>query len=163
MTRGERNNNPGNIRKTNEMWIGQVMSGDDPDFMTFSSIAYGYRAMFVLLDSYIDKGYNTVTKIINRWAPSSENNTTAYINHVVQLSGIAATTVIDKTDSATMKKLVAAMSYHENGVAPNFTDVEAGFALTGQIDTAKNVGISMAAVVFVGAIGFLAFKFLKIK
>ena len=163
MTRGYRNNNPGNIRKTSTVWIGEVLPGDDPAFMTFTSMAYGYRAMFVLLQSYIDKGYNTVEKIISRWAPSSENNTQAYIDHVVQLSGIPPTEVISYSDSVTMKQLVAAISYHENSVAPNFTEIESGYQLTGQIDTVKTVGISLAAVVFVAALTILGYNYFKIK
>ena len=163
MTRGYRNNNPGNIRKTSSVWIGQVLPGDDQDFCTFSSIAYGYRAMFVLLQNYIDKGFDTVEKIINRWAPSSENNSQAYILHVVQLSGIPAGQVIAYSDGETIKKLVAAISYHENGTSPNFTDIEKGYELTGQIQTVTTIGISTVAVLFVCAISFIVYNHYKIK
>lgn len=162
-TRGYRNNNPGNIRKTASVWIGQVLPGDDPDFITFSSIGYGYRAMFVLLKNYINKGYNTIDKMINRWAPSSENNTQAYITHMVQLTGISSDTIIEFSNAENMQKIVAAIAYHENGSAPNFTDIQAGYALTGEIATVQTVGISVAAVAFVAAMAVIAYKTLKIK
>ena len=37
-TRGLRNNNPGNIDKTGEVWEGQELPGSDERFCTFSSI-----------------------------------------------------------------------------------------------------------------------------
>ena len=40
MTRGYKNKNPGNIRKTKTMWTGEV-KGTDPDFKTFSSMEIG--------------------------------------------------------------------------------------------------------------------------
>jgi len=163
MAHGYAINNPGNIRISATLWIGQVVPGDDADFVTFSSLAYGYRAMFTLLKNYINKGYNTIDKIINRWAPSSENNTLAYINHVVQLTGISADTIIDYSNAENMQKLVAAIAYHENGSAPSFTDVQAGYALTGEIQTVQTVGISLAAVAFVAALAVIAYKTLKIK
>ena len=36
-TRGLRNNNPGNIDKTGEVWEGQELPGSDERFCTFSS------------------------------------------------------------------------------------------------------------------------------
>ena len=163
MAHGYAINNPGNIRKSTIMWIGEVVPGSDADFVTFSSISYGYRAMFVLLKNYINKGYNTIDKIINRWAPSSENNTQAYITHVVQLTGISSDTIIEFSNAENMQKIVAAIAYHENGSAPNFTDVQAGYALTGEIATVQTGGISVAAVAFVAAIAAIAYKTLKIK
>jgi hypothetical protein len=163
MTRGYRNNNPGNIRKSASPWIGQVLPGDDDAFCTFTTMGYGYRAMFVLLQNYINKGFNTIDKIINRWAPSSENNTQAYINNVVARTGINKDQLIEYSDGETMKLLVAAISYQENGTAPNFTDVSKGYELTGQIQTVETVGVSLAAIVLISSLAFAAFQYLKVK
>lgn len=162
MSRGYDNNNPGNIRLTDSYWMGET-TGSDSDFKTFQSMAWGFRAMIVLLQSYIDKGYDTISKIINRWAPSSENNTSAYINHVVQLSGIGADVQIVKDDEQSMKKLVAAIAWHENGSAPNYTQIDEGYKLTGQVAIVKTVGIGSAALVFVSALGYIAYRIIKVK
>ena len=162
MTRGYRNNNPGNLIKTSTVWVGQTLPGDDAQFMTFDTMEYGYRAVFVLLNGYINKGYDTINTIIARYAPSSENNTSAYINHVVQLTGIAADTVLDFSNSQDMIKLVAAISTVENGITPDWTQITAGYELlSGQITTVKTVGISLVALTLVSALGYIAFYILK--
>ena len=75
-TRGLRNNNPGNIDKGRDEWEGQELPGDDPRFCTFTSMAYGCRALIRTLMTYRMKhGLSTVREIINRWAPPVENNT----------------------------------------------------------------------------------------
>jgi hypothetical protein len=128
LTRGYRNKNPGNIRKTDSLWKGEV-KGTDPDFKTFSSMGYGYRAMLVTLSSYFAKGFNTIDKIINRYAPSSENATSAYINTVSNLTGIQKDTVLSFDDKEKIKKLIAAMSYVENGIKADPLQVDEGFKL----------------------------------
>jgi hypothetical protein len=162
LPRGLRNNNPGNIRKSSTVWIGQV-SGTDPDFVTFESIEWGYRAIFVLLRNYISKGYDTISKIINRYAPSNENDTTAYINRVAALSNIDKDTVIGRDDGESLIKIVAAISWHENGVKPNFTEVTAGWNKLGTTQVAKTIGFSSVALLFVISIGYLLFEFFKVK
>ena len=163
MTRGQRNNNPGNIRKSATAWEGEVLPGADDAFCTFETMGYGYRAMFVLLKNYIGKGYDTIDKIINRWAPSSENNTQAYIANVVARTGIGKDQAIEYSNGEDMKKLVAAISWQENGTAPNFTDLETGYGLTGEIQPAAVVGISVAAVVLVSSLAFAAYQYFKMK
>jgi len=162
LPRGLRNNNPGNLRKSSSVWMGEVPS-DDPDFVAFESIDWGYRAIFVLLRGYIAKGYDTIEKIINRYAPTIENNSQAYITHVVSLTGIREDTVIDADDSQTLIKIIAAISYHENGVAPNFTQVTAGWNLLGRTQVAKTIGFSTVALLFVVSIGYLLFEYFKVK
>jgi hypothetical protein len=130
-SRGYRNNNPGNIRLTysggvKKLWSGEI-EGIDKDFKTFKTMADGYRAMFALLLEYSGKGYNTITAIINRYAPTNENNTTAYIKSVSSRTGIDPNTRIDYSDTNDFKNLVAAISYHENGITPNIADIEAGY------------------------------------
>lgn len=81
ISRGIRNNNPFNIRKSHSRWQGLVPSSD-PEFCQFSTMKYGARAGLVLLRNYIKRGFDTPTKIINRFAPSTENDTDSYIRHV---------------------------------------------------------------------------------
>lgn len=128
MSRGLRNNNPGNIIKTKVKYVGEV-DGTDSRFKTFISIDYGYRAMFMLLASYVLKGYNTIDKIIHRWAPPFENNSSNYVSIVASQTGIPKDKVLTINDSTEFVNIVAAISRVENGKAANMQDVKRGFEL----------------------------------
>lgn len=79
-----RNNNPLNIRRGTARWKGMSMRDDDEDFEQFETMAYGWRAAFILLGrTYYEKYHlNTIQKIISRWAPACENKTDAYMMYV---------------------------------------------------------------------------------
>jgi hypothetical protein len=128
MTRGYRNNNPGNIRLTTKKWIGEI-DGTDKDFKTFKSMPYGYRAIFALLREYISKGYDTIEKIINRYAPPSENITSAYVKTVEKRTGIDKNRLISFNEIDIIFKLVNSISYVENGIEPNQNDINEGYKL----------------------------------
>ena len=112
-TRGIRNNNPGNIRVSKDQWEG--MTGDDGAFVTFDSPESGVRALGKNLLSYGRRGYDSIEKIINRWAPPNENDTQAYIDSVVAATGIPATQSLDLSDPDTLSSLAQAISFHETG------------------------------------------------
>lgn len=112
-TRGIRNNNPGNIRVSKDQWEG--MTGDDGAFVTFDSPESGVRALGKNLLSYGRQGYDSIEKIINRWAPPNENDTQAYIDSVVSATGIPATQSLDLSDPDTLSSLAQAISFHETG------------------------------------------------
>lgn len=112
-TRGIRNNNPGNIRVSKDQWEG--MTGDDGAFVTFNSPESGVRALGKNLLSYGRQGYDSIEKIINRWAPPNENDTKAYIDSVVATTGIPATQSLDLSDPDTLSSLAQAISFHETG------------------------------------------------
>lgn len=133
LSRGYRNNNPGNIRLTfkngkPEYWKGEI-PGTDTAFKTFSSMLFGYRAIFVTLTSYLNKGFNTIEKIINRYAPSNENHTVSYINTVVSRTGIPANKELSFSNPDELMRVVQAISFVENGIAANPEDVKAGYNL----------------------------------
>ncbi|MGG5961852.1 structural protein [Salmonella enterica] len=122
---GIRNNNPGNIRWGDD-WKGLVPKSQrtDKDFCQFLTPEYGIRAMIVILRNYQRKhGLNTISEIINRWAPTNENNTQAYIDSVAKATGTAPDQKIDTGDSRFMMKLLQAIIRHENGVQPYGFDV----------------------------------------
>lgn len=115
LPRGIRNCNPLNIRIGNK-WKGEVASPTDKDFEQFSCMHYGLRAGFILLRRYIERyHFDTVTDIISRWAPASENNTRAYINRVCERMGVSALEKISFSDRKTMVSLVDAMILNECG------------------------------------------------
>lgn len=131
--RGIRNNNPLNIRHNGDRFLGEVVPGSDRAFKQFTSMAYGYRAAFVILGSYLSRGLNTVEKIIRAWAPPTENSTESYIAHVVQRSGVGRNKVLTAESGSEYRKIVAAMCHCENGVPANMADVEAGFRMQSKI------------------------------
>lgn len=119
--RGIRNNNPGNLEysKTNP-WVGQT--GDDGRFAKFETPEHGIRALGRNLLSYQRQGIDTVSDIINRWAPPSDNNNTdAYIKAVCAQLGVTADQQLDASNPDTLKALCAAIIHHENGSQP-YTD-----------------------------------------
>lgn len=112
-TRGIRNNNIGNIRVSKDQWEGAT--GDDGSFVTFDTPDSGVRALAKNLMSYGRQGYDSIEKIINRWAPPNENDTQSYINSVVAATGIPATQSIDLTNPDVLASLSEAIGYHETG------------------------------------------------
>ena len=96
MTRGQRNNNPLNIRRSADRWKGARTEQTDKNFVQFETMAYGYRAAWKVLESYWKhfcgkcEAYS-VRNIIGRWAPPDENDTENYIRTVVKLSGLGGT------------------------------------------------------------------------
>lgn len=129
-SRGVRNNNPGNIRRSPIRYKGEREQSTDTAFKQFESIEWGYRAMFVLLTTYAVKyGLHTIRQIINRYAPPVENNTEAYIDTVAALAGKTADQPLDCHKRDDMVPVVAAMSRVENGRAAIMTDVERGWEL----------------------------------
>lgn len=126
------NKNPLNIRYSPmNIWRGQT--GSNKGFCVFSSFEFGYRAALVLLRNYISKGHVSISAIISRWAPSSENNTTAYIRYVVdhlhgydddvfkRLTTITdLTTLSDEDFRAVLFELIWSMSLYECGLTKGF-------------------------------------------
>lgn len=130
MSRGLRNRNPGNIRCSAVRYRGEVRPSSDKAFKQFETMAYGYRAMFVLLDTYARRhGLRTIRAMIGRYAPPSENDTRGYVAAVSRLAGIDADAPIDTRAHDDMTAVVAAMSHVENGVAAVEEDVEQGWRL----------------------------------
>lgn len=117
-TRGIDNNNPGNIEfsKSNP-WEGQT--GSDGRFAKFETPEHGIRALGRNLLSYQRQGIDTVSDIINRWAPPDDNNdTSAYIKAVCAQLGVTADQPLDASNPDTLKALCAAIIHHENGNQP---------------------------------------------
>lgn len=124
LPRGIRNNNPLNIRKGNN-WRGERTKQTDIQFEEFVSIEYGIRAAFILVRNYMSgfggktPEYNTVEKIIRRWAPPFENATNSYIRHVADMVGVNEHTPLSFKDRKTMVDLLMAMTQVECGFVPD--------------------------------------------
>lgn len=105
--RGIRNNNPGNLR-----------SGPGGSFGHYATPMAGLVAMAKNLQAYSRRGLNTVASIINRWAPSNENDTAAYIRDVARELHVGAREQLNLKDPATLQRLMGAIVSHENGRNP---------------------------------------------
>ena len=130
VSRGLRNCNPGNLRLGTFHYTGECKTSSDSAFRQFESMAWGYRAIFVVLHTYARRhGLRTLTQMITRYAPPVENDTQAYINRVVRSTALPPDTPLDTLDGATMIPLVAAISEVENGVRATIEDVQRGWEL----------------------------------
>lgn len=130
MSRGYRNNNPCNIRCSREKWDGEIQPSKDKEFKQFTTMAYGFRAVFKLLHNYNTKyGCRTMKQMIDRFAPPVENDTSAYVTHVAQKSLIDPNSPINTKNMDIMVSMVTTMALHENGTAPKASDVEEGWRL----------------------------------
>ena len=130
MSRGLRNCNPGNIRRSKVRYKGEVQPSRDAEFKEFRSMGYGYRAMFELLDSYRSRyGLCTIRQMLGRYAPPSENFTEGYVRFVSSRTGIAPDEIVNTRAARDMVPIVAAMSQIENGVPATMEDVELGWRL----------------------------------
>ena len=129
-SRGLRNCNPGNIRRSKVRYKGEKAVSTDSAFKQFESIEAGYRAMFVLLHTYRVRGYgSTLLQMIARYAPPVENNTEAYIARVEKSSRISRDTPLDTLSAEQMIPVVCAMSAVENGVAADCEAVKRGWMM----------------------------------
>ena len=81
---------------------------------------WGWRAAFYLLTRTYYHKYRlyTIRMIIRRWAPSSENDTEAYIANVSRLTGIDPDKPlgIPKESPSVWMMVAVAMAIQENGI-----------------------------------------------
>ena len=132
--RGIRNNNPLNIRHSADQWQGARVEQTDPSFVQFTSMAYGYRAVWKVLESYWNlfhrsKQPYTVSNIINRWAPPTENDTQNYIRTVLNLTSLGGKENLPQpsrgVDTERLERLIQAMTTMECGIPYKEVDTEA--------------------------------------
>lgn len=136
LIRGERNNNPGNIRISTAAWVGKIPVEQNTDgaFEQFREyhgvpgVVWGIRALGKTLLTYqVKYGLRTVAQIINRWAPPSENITSAYVQAVAKALGVSPDAQINLTAPPTLFALTKAIIRHENGrVAFDDATINAG-------------------------------------
>lgn len=131
MSRGIRNNNPGNIDyNPRNKWQGELPFDPniEPRHCRFVKPEYGIRALLKLLRTYstyqgkqgIGCGkIDTVEEIIERWAPAKDrNNTEGYINRVCKETGFNRRDCLDVYDKNTAFKMAKAIVQVENGQQP---------------------------------------------
>lgn len=115
MSRGLRNNNPGNIRPVSRN------QPNDGSFAIYSTPEEGWGALGRQLKGYANAGLDNVASIISKYAPPSDNNPTgAYIQSVTANmskrlgSDVGALTRLDLSDPRVLKALMQSITEHEN-------------------------------------------------
>lgn len=138
-TRAARNNNPGNIQR-GDPWQGLLTPEDmtleqrqESRFCVFQSPKWGFRAMARILISYQDKyAAHTIQGAIGRWAPTTENNTVAYIKHVCDITGFEPDEFLNFHEYEDVAPVVKAIATHESGAwLFDDGDLRAGLSLAG--------------------------------
>ena len=131
--RGLRNNNPLNIRRNRHTtWVGQCEKQEDRAFVQFTTMAYGYRAAFKVLQNYrVLYDCVTLRQFIQRWAPPTENHTDEYVKSVARETGINPDALLPspRKGKALWVRIVAAMHLVENGMMPKMHVIEEGWDL----------------------------------
>ena len=136
MIRGIRNNNPLNIRRGTSRWVGRRETVTDKEFEEFTTMAYGYRAAWKLMETYrlrlMQAGKSfTLENIIHRWAPPEDHNdTTAYIRTVIRLLDYKVAgrqplpSPSSKEGHKVFARILAAMTCVECGITMKEVDVK---------------------------------------
>lgn len=112
--RSARNNNPGNLRDSPFTRRLPGYQGADADgFAIFDTAQNGAGAQSALLKNYLSRGFDTVEKIIGRWAPPSDGNDTGgYVRAVSSALGVQPG---DKLTAAQVPALASAIARVEGG------------------------------------------------
>jgi hypothetical protein len=115
-TRGERNNNPCNLRDFGIAWAGlDEPPHDEAGYCRFVTASAGIRAGARDLHTKWARGLTSVRRIITIFAPPSENATEAYIRDVAARVRRDPDAALDLSDAALLQEFVTAVILHENG------------------------------------------------
>lgn len=117
------NHNPTNLINDGSSWIGKIdtperiiKEGRSTRFCAFENDYFGLRAALInLKNGYFSKGLTTISKIISKWAPSSENNTDKYIENVAKMTGIDKDVKLNVDDKGQIFELLRAIAYIDGG------------------------------------------------
>lgn len=110
-SRAWRNCNPGNIRK-GSFALANGSIGDDGSFAVFPNRPTGSKAIESLFRGPSYRALS-IEKAINRYAPPQENDTNAYLEFVIDQSGLSRSDVIADLPVADVRKIVRAVEAME--------------------------------------------------
>lgn len=135
---GIRNNNPLNIRwNVSNKWVGQLAPQDG--FCVFDTPVNGIRAGAVLMQAHFDRKYAvSIRRLIEVWAPSSENDTAAYVASVAKMTGFPPEEILDFHLYEHARPVLTAMIRVECGSQPySDAQIDAGLARAGIVPAIK--------------------------
>ena len=110
---GIRNNNPGNLVYKGQ--LGATMG--EGGFAKFATLEEGLKAQQRQLEIYGSRGWNTLEKIANKWAPPNENDTDKYIEKLSRQTGYAPNQALNLADPNVRRMISNAINANENGPA----------------------------------------------
>lgn len=115
-SRGERNNNPGNLEDGEFAQSQPGYIGSDGRFAQFATPEQGAQAQEKLLSrNYISKGFNTVTKVIERYAPRGDNSSESVDNYIAYVASKLGIDPNAPISPAKVAQLAQAMREFETG------------------------------------------------
>jgi hypothetical protein len=100
---------------------------DDPRFIRFIAPQWGFRCMARILKGDYREGCVTVHELIDKWAPSVENDTSAYVTDVAQRVGVDMDQPLVFPDQ--MLPLLKAIAIHEGGCPWDDSVIQLGIDL----------------------------------
>ncbi|MBL0907805.1 hypothetical protein G5645_07325 [Pectobacterium carotovorum] len=109
-TIADRFNNPTNLRWADGYGTHNTVNGK---FAVFPTLDEGVLAAAKQLQIYGTRGVNTVRDIASSWAPPNENDTEAYIRHVVRSTRFSENEKLNLNDPAVLAKLISAKASME--------------------------------------------------
>lgn len=118
-TRGERNNNAGNLVFAHQSGASREANGGK--FAVFNTAQEGMNSLYGQLQRYYQgkttgRKLQSIRAIINTYAPASDNNNTnAYIAEVARKLGVSPDAKVDINDPTVSRELMKAIVTVENG------------------------------------------------
>ncbi|MFJ5338365.1 hypothetical protein ACIPSD_04535 [Pectobacterium sp. CHL-2024] len=109
-TIADRFNNPTNLRWADGYGTHDTVNGK---FAVFPTLDEGVLAAAKQLQIYGTRGVNTVRDIASTWAPPNENDTEAYIRHVVRSTKFSENETLNLNDPVVLAKLISAKASME--------------------------------------------------
>jgi hypothetical protein len=130
LPRGVRNNNPGNLNFAGQEGATKE-GGEKGRFAVFEDMSTGVSALVNQLEAYSRRGIDTITEIVNKYAPAGDNNDVqAYIKALASATGKDPNAKLDLSDMHTLVPLVKGIVEHEgNGKYVSAKDYAQGIML----------------------------------
>ena len=117
VVRGLRNNNPFNIRFSGINWKGKLKEAKrDADFEEFENLVFGIRAGLINLKTYYNRHeLKNLLTVVTRYAPSHENDTSAYVGFLASELKILPTMDLKLNERDNLINLGWAIVKYETG------------------------------------------------
>ena len=122
--------------RTDSAWLGKIWDNTDRQ-EAFITAEYGVRAWAINARGKIEKGYNTVYKLLNLLTPSFENNTVKYIADTANALGWSEdeikNRVITEKDLANLMKVIVPLESNRSKATQYFNNdvINRGFQMAG--------------------------------
>lgn len=93
---------------------GMRLPGQSTGFASYATDEAGVAAIARQLSIYGSRGNDTISGIVNKYAPSNENDVAAYVRDMSSTTGFQPGEHLKLSDNGVMSKLVSAITKHEH-------------------------------------------------